>query len=305
MRNNVFWILRPAGRLGNQLSTYAYFMSHCLENGSVLLNFPFEEYSHHFQGTANNPSNRYPPKPGSLKSGISRKSMRMALRAIDRLDKNILKNLGRISDGSLNDEDNAAVLNAHKYIVPTSWWISDMDALLKHEDTVRDYFKPVENIQEQIDANMAKLRSKSDFVIGIHIRQTDYQSVVPDYYYDHEVYADYMRQAAKLFADKSPTFFICSDAPVPEEPFSEFDYVSFSQGPVEDMYTLAACDRIIGTKSSFNSWASFYGRVPMYWIVGKQRPLVESEFLRFAPGFIPQHSRRSLCGQIHPYFGEG
>ena len=303
MHNNVFWILRPAGRLGNQLSTYAYFMSHCLENDGTLINFPFEEYGQYFQGTVENPSNRFPPKPDSLKSGISRKTAHMALRTLDRLDKYTLKNLGRISKGSLIDEDNMAVLKTHKHIVPTSWWISDFEALVKHQDAVREYFKPVEGVQKQIDANMATLRSKSDFVIGIHIRQTDYQSVVPDYYYTHEIYADYMRQAANLFADKSPTFFICSDSPVPEEPFAEFDYVSFSQGPVEDMYTLAACDRIIGTKSSFNSWASFYGRVPMYWIVGKQRPLLEAEFLRFAPGFIPQHSRQSLCGQGHAYFG--
>jgi hypothetical protein len=280
-------------------------MSHCLEHDGSLLNFPFEEYGHYFQGTADNPSNLFPPKQATLKSSMSRKAAGMAFRALDRLDKHTVKNLGRIENGSLTSQENVAILSAHKYIVPTSWWISDIDALLKHEDTVREYFKPIDEIQNQIEENVNKLRGKSDFVIGIHIRQTDYQSVVPDYFYNHEVYADYMRQAAKLFADKSPTFFICSDAPIPEEPFSEFDYVSFSQGPVEDMYTLAACDRIIGTKSSFNSWASFYGRVPMYWIVGKQRPLVESEFLQFAPGFIPQHSRRSLCGQIHPFFGEG
>jgi hypothetical protein len=35
-------------------------------------------------------------------------------------------------------------------------------------------------------------------------------------------------------------------------------------GAVHDMYTLAACDYIVGPPSTFSGWSSFYGSKPIF-----------------------------------------
>jgi hypothetical protein len=41
--------------------------------------------------------------------------------------------------------------------------------------------------------------------------------------------------------------------------------VTFGPGhQVEDLYALAACDRLLAAPSTFSMWASFYGAVPLY-----------------------------------------
>ena len=61
-------------------------------------------------------------------------------------------------------------------------------------------------------------------------------------------------------------FLICSDEPQHGGDFARMN-VHFGTGhAIEDLYALARCDYLIGPPSTFSAWASFYGKVPLYFI---------------------------------------
>lgn len=47
---------------------------------------------------------------------------------------------------------------------------------------------------------------------------------------------------------------------------------------IEDMYSLAECDYIIGPPSTYTMWASFYGEVPLYMVDNPSLKPVLSDF---------------------------
>jgi hypothetical protein len=48
--------------------------------------------------------------------------------------------------------------------------------------------------------------------------------------------------------------------------YNGFDIVIGPGDPAEDLFSLAACDYIMGPSSTFTIWASFYGDVPLFMI---------------------------------------
>ncbi len=71
---------------------------------------------------------------------------------------------------------------------------------------------------------------------------------------------------------------ICSDEPIPEEPFEGLDFLRGPGQLVEDMYSLAGCHYLLGPPSTFTLWASFYGEVPRYSLARPPRSLSWDEF---------------------------
>ena len=45
-----------------------------------------------------------------------------------------------------------------------------------------------------------------------------------------------------------------------------------TDSPVSDVYALARCDYILGTKSTFTQWASFYGEKPLLQVCDTNEP---------------------------------
>lgn len=297
-----FILTQMGGRLGNQLSVHSYLMAHCIEYSGQMINCAFMPYSTYFEGTKSDQLCRFPAPSHAIQSPKIARAVSLILRGVNKFDRHVTHRIGRVQKGDMSAPENAQILAQHCYVSPGSWWISDAAALFKHAAEIRLFFQPIASIRAQVDNHLETLKARGDLAIGVHIRRGDYKHMVPLFFYDYDVYLRYMRDAQKLFSDRKVVFFICSDEPIPEQLFSEFDCLHVPQGPIEDMYTLAGCDYIIGTKSSFNSWASFYGDTPTYWILGQDRPLVKEEFLRLPPGFIPQHSKRAMDGASHPYF---
>jgi hypothetical protein len=53
--------------------------------------------------------------------------------------------------------------------------------------------------------------------------------------------------------------------------------------PVGDLYSLAACNAIMGPPSSFSMWASYYGQVPLHMLESEDQ-LVHPETFTMHPG---------------------
>jgi len=79
-------------------------------------------------------------------------------------------------------------------------------------------------------------------------------------------YFSVMKQMSLIFPDSKIHFLICSNDDIKLENFEGFHVIRGLGHELEDMYSLAYCDYIIGPPSTYTGWASFYGKTPLYSI---------------------------------------
>jgi hypothetical protein len=68
---------------------------------------------------------------------------------------------------------------------------------------------------------------------------------------------------AKLLAPKRVAFLLCSNEP---QRIEDYLPLTVTLGPgtlLGDLFTLSACDYILGPPSTYSLWAAFYGRKPI------------------------------------------
>lgn len=124
-------------------------------------------------------------------------------------------------------------------------------------------FVPNADIIEPLDSILSALHKEGKTIIGVHIRRGDYKTAYEGkYWYEDNVYTFYMNQMQMLLSNC--IFYISSNEVIS----SEFKKFPLSEKPVNnaaaDLYALSQCDYIIGPPSTFNCWASFIGRVPLF-----------------------------------------
>jgi glycosyl transferase family 11 len=152
-------------------------------------------------------------------------------------------------------------------------WLHTPSLVKKHGDKIRAYFRPVEMFEAASCAAIEPLRREADIVIGVHIRQGDYRRWKGGrYFFTVERYAAWMRELAAQFPDRKVSFFVCSDEPRTAGEFPGLTVGLGTRSPISDLYALARCDYILGTKSTFSQWASFYGEKPLLQVSDTSEP---------------------------------
>ena len=73
-----------------------------------------------------------------------------------------------------------------------------------------------------------------------------------------------MKEISAILGPAKISFVICSPEKLRLEDFPSNCIFDTKSGAVADMYTLAACDYILGPPSTFSGWASFYGGKPVF-----------------------------------------
>jgi hypothetical protein len=104
-----------------------------------------------------------------------------------------------------------------------------------------------------------------------------------------------MEEFASYFSGQKVGFAICSDAKQRGEDFSGLEFV-FGPGNdevaeygnrrrnpvkrviVEDNYMLSQCDYILGTVSTFCSWAAYWGNKPLLQVQSQNEPATPERF---------------------------
>jgi hypothetical protein len=100
--------------------------------------------------------------------------------------------------------------------------------------------------------------------VGVHIRKGDYANFKNGiYFFTNETYLEKMKTIVDLFKDKKVGFLLCSNEAVDLSAFQGLTTFNSSGQFIEDIYSLAQCDCIIGPPSTFSKWACFYGQVPL------------------------------------------
>ncbi len=293
----LFTIGLRCGRLANRMILFANFVALAEEQGHRLINFTFHSYSELFEGTRGNIYCRY-PRPESrswldLVPGVA-----VALRKT-----RIPYHLTRAA-AALNERFpvfGQAVITLHelpgqkitlldgpayqekirpaRIVFVYGWWLRTPNLVKKHGDKIRAYFRPVPESQNASRAAIEPLRRAADIVIGVHIRQGDYRGWQGGkFFFPATRYAAWMNELAAQFPGRKVAFFVCSDEPRHAGEFPGLTVGFGTNSPVADIFALALCDYLLGTKSTFSQWASFYGEKPLLQVCDTNEPAKLDKF---------------------------
>lgn len=287
----LFTIGLRCGRLANRMILFANFVALAEEQGHRLINFTFHTYSELFEGTRQNIYCRYPrPKrrswmdviPGVAaflrKTRIPYHLTRAAAALNERfpLFGNSVQTLHELPGTKitlLDGPEYQEKIRPAKIVFVYGWWLRSPALVKKHGDKIRAYFRPVEKFETASRAVIEPLRREADVVIGVHIRHGDYRGWFDGkYFFPAARYATWMHELAAQFPDRRVAFFVCSDEPRSSGEFPGLTVGLGTDSPVSDIYALSRCDYILGTKSTYSQWASFYGEKPLLQVCGTDEP---------------------------------
>ena len=268
-------IARSYGQLGNRLFLYAHMIAAAEHYGVPLANPCFSEYAHLFPATASDLWCRYPrvaisgTTPSLRYRNVVAKSVNLFARSLHslRLRKYPCEIVRLRGDEScdLNSQEFAQRLESNRHLLAMGWLFRSDVLFDDHAGKIRKHFRLHSHNQRNVDQAIHQARSSADVIIGVHIRHGDYAKFMNGkYYYSVEQYADVMRRIAGQLSGQRVTFLVCSNADLQPNSFQGLNIQLGPGNMIEDMYSFAQCDLIMGPPSTFSAWASFYGCVPLH-----------------------------------------
>lgn len=174
----------------------------------------------------------------------------------------------------------------HNTLVVKGWYVRFYDLFLKYKQEIIDLFGFDEAILAKTRAFMGN-KHDNELRLGVHIRRGDYKTWHNGkYYYDDEVYQDYIQQFQSLFPDNKLTAYICSNDPQLDktsytEKLKNVNVIFPQGGQEDDLCLLSECDYLIGAPSTFSLVASMYHDTPLCWMEEKHTNLTLVSFRKF------------------------
>jgi hypothetical protein len=276
-------ITKPVGRLANRLLLHAHFIGAAAEHGFRVVNPAMGDYAHYFP-SCRDLLCRFPETSRFPSFGrVGRKLLEYAARAGVRLPLPG-RRIGRIrlSREEGMDLDSPAFLDPlrrHSVLMVEDWFFRSPVDTEKHAGVIRRFFTPWPVHLRNVQAVIEPARERRRFLIGVHVRRGDYATFKGGrFLYTPQQYRAVMEGACSAFACENVTFLICSDEAVPMDVFAGLDVIRGNGHPLEDLYALAACDRLMGPPSTYTKWASFYGDVPLYEIADPASVVERGDF---------------------------
>jgi hypothetical protein len=165
---------------------------------------------------------------------------------------------------SYRDPEVRRIIDRTAMLLLTGWRFRDDVSLAEHGGLVRRIFTPRSRHQLHIDRCTGALRGSCASVVGVHIRRTDYATFQKGrFWYEDAVYRRWM-ELLQASLPQPVGFLLSSDMPIDQQAFEGLIVQQAPGHELQDLYALAACDYLIGPPSTYTSWASFYGQVPLW-----------------------------------------
>lgn len=266
------------GRLANQLWNYASIFAYCLEKKYRCSNYAFFRYQHYFDIP---PSNFFIKlfllfhrthknyKLSKILNIILYKCISIMSKKNIIRDFNLEFNLSPSINGNIKQRQLLTMIdqqNTDFYFV--GWLFRNSIGLKKYHKEIVRYFKPKDIYNSQVLKFAQSLRQKYKLVIGVHIRQGDYKTWQGGKFFFScadvaPILHDFLKHQNQYSPDEI-VFVICSDGMVEESFFSDFNIVCGPGTEVTDLYMLAQTDMIIGSNSTYGTWAAYYGQIPFF-----------------------------------------
>lgn len=286
-------VMGPPGRLGNRLHLYASVIAFSLRHGLRVVNFGFLRYAHYFTGTSGDvltcaypsrkPAGSTPGPPGRVLRLLARGAVRAATPLLPLSRQRVLdlgQNAAMIPANFDRLEEEVA---GRDVVVIRGFSFRDPEGIVTFGNRIREHFRPVEPHERAVAERARELRL-GHTLVGVHLRKGDYRTFQGGrHHYDVSTYAATIRRIAALFPDSQTVSFavVSDDARAARELARSCPELAMGFGTghvLEDLYLLAACDRIVGPPSTFSKWASFYGEKPLYFIMDPAADFTLADF---------------------------
>ena len=250
-------------------------IANSIERDYFVINPYFEEYKEYFEGTLNEYNSKYGfglevTNNKLLKKSLNSRFSYLTLKAPLLYS---LFNIKVVSDKGRNcnmNESSFINLAKNSTLIIDGWLFRDPKNLLKHRESLREIFRPLESSRQNIQQCIYNITQRDKVVIGVHVRRGDYKLWAGGiYFYGLEAYARIISDLKKIFEhneNKEIAFLLCSDESIDISVFRGLPVYLGTNHIIEDMYSLSECDYIIGPPSSFTLWAAYIGRKPLYEI---------------------------------------
>ena len=276
-------ILQTSGNeLANQLWNYASIYAYTLERGYKLENPSFFEYGNYFlmpppnplfKAMFFNPFTNYTGRKSAFRRKIWRKLYFWYARTVlwfsgdhlivykDANNEPYYLPPTKESSGRLGELEKEG-----RDIYFDSWLFRNPVGLEKYYKEITEYFQPRYDINSFVASQIKDLRTRYQTIVGIHIRQGDYEIWRGGAYFIaqervREIIEEYLSISGKQ--REKTCFVITSDGSVDENYFSGLNTVISENNAVTDLFLLASTDIIIGSNSTFGAFASYYGNTPL------------------------------------------
>lgn len=248
------------GQLCNRIWSLVPSIAYGLEHHDKVLIINFEGYSDIFEDLNSN----------RLIKFASRRLLRKVI--------NSLKVRGYVRNGKPNL---FSKLLGWNMIEGWSNRLGNAGMVVNQSDEIRAIFRFKEDVTNAVDEVLA---SVNDYlIVGVHIRRGDYKEWLNGvYYYTDEAYFRIIKSLEEQLLQvrhRKVKFLICSNEEVNLDNYKGLDCFTIpNSSPAKDLYALSQSDYIIGPPSSYSQWASFYGRVPVNFILCVNEEIKLSDF---------------------------
>ena len=256
------------GRLGNRLFTFSNLIAFSELHKVPVMVPSFCEYRLFFPFFRDNPACAYgfgdDSRPGMAAAHAVRIAARIGLVPTVRFWQGRYVYFDRDDAG---DPRVALMLRAPRVLFE-GWDFCSRQAIQSFRGRIREVFTPQGRIIELVSARMAPFRDRADILVGVHVRWGDYRGT--DRFFLLSEYMKRMQEVRALLSPSKVAFLLFSPEKIPLEGLPEDSFVC-SQDPIADLYSLAACDYLIGPPSTFSMWASYYGGHPLFVMQPKEQ----------------------------------
>jgi len=272
-------VIRGYGRLGNRIFLFSHFLAHAKEYDTELMIHIMEDYGVYFPAFGQKSLLTGKVKLKGKFPHIWRKIFYKAL------EKCLPRSPWHTFLGSKNginiDSKEFLEISRHKNVIAEKSVFRGYSSLVKHEKTIRGVFTPYSSYLELPKKLTREVKSKNNLCVGVHIRRGDYKVWKNGiHYHTDEIYAEFMHKFTNLYPEQKVSFLITSNGKVNLEKFKNLECRVAGGNLIEDLYTLAMCDFIIGPPSTYSRWASFWGEVPLGVIENENHQLSKEDFIK-------------------------
>jgi len=272
------------GRLGNKLLTYGHLLANSYSNGYQVYNYDFRNYFKNFPNALKkNESTRI----DKLTLFITRiLAIKLLVKILSRISKGNFIVLGkyvlmfdRNKDFDLNDKK-FIELASSKYVFLFGWLYRDFENIAIHKKEIAKTFRTSDAVHDKLSQLFSDLRLKYDKIIGLHIRRGDYKFYKDGkYFFEIEEYKAFIHQLRGQFsADTTVLFFVTSNEKIAINSDDKINVFISNFDFIKDLYALSRCDLILGPISSFSSWASYIGDVPICHLLDRKQQVTLQDF---------------------------
>lgn len=302
-KKEIIILRHNGGQLGNQLLLFTSIYAYCLEKGYKCTNYSFYEYNKYFNFQTPNFWVWIFEKLSEIRFYRRRVIVYLIYKYISYLLQILQKGAVIKEDPKdffylpptwINNPKHKAIIkgvedSSDKIIYIDGWTFRNPLGLKKYRNQIIQVFNPKKEIIQKANQFINQIK-KDNFLVGVHIRQGEYKNkkfMDARLYFKEDEVADILRNYLKK-ANKNPQkvlFILYSDEPLNLSPFSGLKIQIGIGSMMEDLITLSMCNLIIGSNSTFGSFAAFFGNI-QFFIFDREKKWVKAKGNNLMQGIL-------------------